>query len=309
MASLAQSTSTIIESGCKHIIPVRVSMETMLQFVDEDRHTRMRGEIFQKDKYKYCANKDDLLLCVDGHLLPQLKNTPITGKQAYPPVVSNLGDIPDAVKKFLCHVYSGDEDSLNLLLGVSGDATKTVETFYDDFVDKKSLSFDDFLAKIRNLPLLRFMGFSCGMGHVHPNNGDTVVSSYVGGMTTVRNGAFPVKAGDLVMWYFDFEYDYFDKDGSRVQSELDDEELDDFQENPRYKNMRAQNGWLQKPGVPVSASTPSLRGAKHNIFLPKPYKPDRTCNPMDTIRVFARALGNARPWDMMDLKICTIPVV
>jgi hypothetical protein len=43
-------------------------------------------------------------------------------------------------------------------------------------------------------------------------NGDTVFSVMIGGQITVTNGSFPMRPGQMVQWYFDFEDIQYDKD-------------------------------------------------------------------------------------------------
>ena len=54
---------------------------------------------------------------------------------------------------------------------------------------------------------LFFSGVSLTQAFAHPHTGDTALSTMIGGLKTIRNGRFPVYAGDRVMWYFEFEAD------------------------------------------------------------------------------------------------------
>lgn len=56
--SLAQATNTRLDSACKHIQQCRVSTDDMLRFVRED------AEELQRNKYRYCIHKDELVVGV-----------------------------------------------------------------------------------------------------------------------------------------------------------------------------------------------------------------------------------------------------
>lgn len=313
MASVAQITGTLIESGCKHIIPVRVSYDQMLAFSDGSS-----GDVFLRDKYKYCAHKDDLLMCVGTPLFSD-KHPGIAGKQAYPPVVSNLGDLDPKYKALicLCNAIPAGE-TMDAWVVATKTAFNSLATEYSKTINKVDWTNDKSAHK---LPDLRFMGFSCGLGYVHPSNGDTVVSSYIGGMITVRNGAFPIKTGDRVMFYHDFEAGFFDKDGRRialtdntgrnaVALSYTPSDVDKSVGEDRRNAQWRSNGWLGHEGaatnaVPNADSVNSKHGGKQNVSFVKPYIETSVLYPRDALRVFGIALGNARPWDQCDIKVST----
>jgi hypothetical protein len=54
--SLAQATNTRLDSACKHIQQCRVSTDDMMRFVRED------AEEIQRNKYRYCIHKDELVV-------------------------------------------------------------------------------------------------------------------------------------------------------------------------------------------------------------------------------------------------------
>ena len=56
--SLAQATNTRLDSACKHIQQCRVSTDDMTRFVIED------NEELQRNKYRYCIHKDELVVGV-----------------------------------------------------------------------------------------------------------------------------------------------------------------------------------------------------------------------------------------------------
>ena len=52
---------------------------------------------------------------------------------------------------------------------------------------------------------LYFGGIVMSDAEAHPMNGDTAVTLFIGGQITLRNGAYPMRAGDVVQWYLDDE--------------------------------------------------------------------------------------------------------
>jgi hypothetical protein len=53
--SLAQATNTRLDSACKHIQQCRVSTDDMIRFVGGN------VEELQREKYRYCVHKDELV--------------------------------------------------------------------------------------------------------------------------------------------------------------------------------------------------------------------------------------------------------
>lgn len=304
MASVAQITGSIISSGCNHIIPVRVSYDTMVNLCC-DRDRGESGDKFLRDKHKFSAHKDDLLLSCSGHMFPGGEGY-FKSKQAYPPVISNLADSPPDLRRLIIDFYRrpvGDYDVNEYDeedRESGGDSAKRLET-YKNF-----------------LPEFRFMGFSCGQAFVHPSSGDTVVSSYIGGMTTVRNGHFPLKTGDLVMWYWDFECEQFDEYGHRIHEGAEDGVATGAHcfsgeggvDAKRRKMAHERgNGNIAEHGrmMPYKSDKGGI-GFKNNIPMVKPYFHDifgQQGVDRDRSRVFGRCMANARPFDMVDLQVCS----
>jgi hypothetical protein len=302
MASVATMTGTLIDSGCKHIIPVRVSMDTHLALMkDPDQNTLLR------EKMSYCAHKSDLLLCVNKPLFSG--NTGASKKgTAYPNVIATLGDAPPKVLELIAAFYhycdghgiQQDNGSFN---AVAFDTLCNTEGVYRHGTNEaeRNTRQKDFAA-FQKMPYFSFMGFSLGLGYAHPTSGDTVVSSMIGGMISVRNGHFPVCTGDQIMWYFECEVPYFDGEGRR-KDDMNNWKLQPDEEL-RRKTHRRQNGNFEAGELPAQSG-------KKNIAYPKPYLPVRRGTGgflpggLDKMRVFAKAVANARPFDMVDLQICT----
>lgn len=275
MASVAQMSGTEVDSPCKHMIPVRTSMDTLKKCAKEQNDI---DNILLREKMKYCVHKKELLLCTNQALFEQSGEVFMNG--AYPNVISTLGDISEDVQQFLKQLYAepynsttewGGRNMLNRLISIA--RTK----------EEKS--------KIQKLPNFSFMGFSMGLAYAHPSSGDTVVTSMIGGLLTVQNGAFQVCTGDLLMWYFDFEHDMFDERGKRLPNRRNQDLPDDAKRRKVHFEKELGN-------------YPNNTTGKKNFFLVKP-----TCindimqYPGDLCRVFGKALSNARPYDKVDLVI------
>jgi hypothetical protein len=288
MASIATMTGTLVDSGCKHIIPVRVSMDTLLSLSSEtDQNTLLR------DKMRFCVHKNDLLLCVNKPLFQEGVGA-LAKHAAYPHVLSTLGDASWDLKDIIADFYHAP----HRYMGASGRFELTAhgfDTLHPNLPDGAKQKLKRLAAHI---PRFTFMGFSLGLGYAHPNSGDNVVSSMIGGMITVQNGHFDVCTGDHVMWYFEFEADYFDRDGRRKadpQVTRMDPSAQDRQRMHQRENGNITQGHDKHKG-------------KGCIAYPKPFLAplyDQHLGSLDRTRVFAKAVSNARAFDKLDLLICT----
>lgn len=294
MASVATMTGTLVDSGCKHIIPVRVSMDTLLQLASEpDQNTLLR------DKMRFCAHKSDLLLCVNKPLFQEGVGA-LAKHAAYPHVLSTLGDIRDELKNVIARFYHEpaqfrDPGTGRFMLSAGNGFNSACHALSPQDKDKvRRLA--------GHIPRFTFMGFSLGLGYAHPNSGDNVVSSLIGGMITVQNGHFEVCTGDHIMWYFEFEEPYFDRDGRRkavAGSQALDQSARDRQRMHERENGNIRQGRESHVG-------------KKCIAYPKPFLHTRPTaahleelGSLDRTRVFAKAVSNARAFDKLDLLICT----
>jgi hypothetical protein len=217
--SLGNMTGTNLNSACKHIQQCKVSLDHFLFWANETD--------LEKDKMRYCAHKDEMTVGIGRPWdSSSVKHPP----SAYPPVVTNLGDImksdehylvPRMMLIFLYHtardVVHRQEIINNIKNQDGGFRTKGDnlslskhyfrkeggETFYDT---SKYLSrmFDYYPVGMCNT-----------IAYASPRTGDTVGSFMIGGLRTVMNGDWEVHAGDLLQWYWTFERDCFRKDGTR----------------------------------------------------------------------------------------------
>lgn len=307
MASVAQMTGTLIDSGCKHILPVRVSMDTMMCMAKEPDQNS-----FLREKFRFCAHKNDLLLCVNKALCAAGRGR-LTKTAAYPNIISTLGDVAPHVRLAIAlyyhdptkyHPAGAVQADVQALFNAVAVNTKTAGFPGIEMPGRTTPEFsaweDRVKRHITGIPNFTFMGFSLGLGYAHPSSGDTVVSSMIGGMISVQNGAFDLCTGDYVMWYWEFERPFFDKDGWRIDNADESELLLTRDERERQTMHLRQNGEIHIGN--------EHHEGKKNIAYPKPFvhrwdKPE--LGALDRLRVFGKCVSNARAFDVVDLMVCT----
>ena len=197
---IAAATSTRLDSAAKHIMACKVDSDLMMDFVSKNINgpSDKRREM-HINKHKYCVFKNDLVLCTNKPLFPSDNNKSGHRQNAYPAVVSTLGDVELCCKKFLAMYYS--YHSATAQMNFHMEASQKTDQLRDNFQDKNGL--------ILNLPYFSAQGYALGTAWASDQTGDTVSSVLVGGMQTVMNGAFPCCAGEVLQWYFEFEEDMY----------------------------------------------------------------------------------------------------
>ncbi len=183
------------------------------------------------------------------------------------------------------------------------------------------------------------VGICNTIAYANPRSGDTVGSVMIGGLRTVMNGHWEVHAGDLVQWYWTFEQDCFDANGKRKGYRTYDEDggvtSDMFGMSP-YEDIedKVAGGGASalaapdgrggptgnKPKAPTAADRrrdfhdrqygikpQSLTASdkSKSVARIKTYVKDKLCPRVyDTMRIFGRAIGTARPGELLDIQIC-----
>lgn len=325
MPSLAQSTSTLLDSACKHIQQCRVSQDHMMKFLkvkDPDELIR--------NKYRYCVHKDELVLGV-GRSWAKDNSDKKFQNNAYPRVVSNLGGMADPngeedsdeVKliKVMYHNASSIPERNKILqqmqdgLGADFDFDGIDGSRYLGGVDAAT-SRMYISACVPRLHDFVTVGYANTLGWAHAHSGDTMTSVMIGGLRTVMNGDFEVFTGDLIQWYWPFERACFLKNGRRKAR------------NKRAVPAAAGGGYfpnLQTDPAKIPAGTVvdwsldkdsrqrqmffdqqygDRKGQGKTVALIKPYKrDDDEPRIYDWYRVFAVALCSARPREKVDIRI------
>lgn len=324
---LAAATGTRVDSSSKHTLACKVSEPLMMCWCDDQKNAR---NTLHNQKDKYCVFKNDLVLNVTGALNEGA--TIVNSVKAYPSVVSNLGDMTEFTKSIILRMYHH---------------SKTGKDFFD-FKDYLKYQLNDpdrirqssngggnedwqrVAREVKDLPFFQAQGYALGVAYASNLSGDTVGTVLIGGMQTVMNGAFEMRAGEMVQWYFDFEADMFNTthhEDKRSRKTLRAGVRKDLQTTGILKTgITSQNDVQQVQNINPSKMTAqetdrktfNERGLgddgafpknykKHNIAYPKPYKllSDGTEHYGDKIRVFAKCINGGRKFEMVDIMMMT----
>lgn len=301
-ANVASATGTRTDSAAKHQIPVRVSFEHMLSWTGNDQVT------LQKEKMAFCMHKDDMVIGISRPYRKNEHSKTSMRNKAYPSIVTTLGRM--------------DLHSRNYLIALLHNPVFPQDR--DRFVKKLEYDIDhwhpNMLSKtkkqIQEMPQFFFCGVSVGMAFAHPNSGDNVASSMIGGLITVTNGAFPIDIGDTVQWYWDCERQCFDEDGFRRDEMGDIDKLtsDGVSEWLNRSSVSDSSGSSKRRKIfdrgngifaGTSSETNIVFNGKANVAFPKSYRPDTryVFRVGDTDRTFGKAMQTARPYEQFDILI------
>jgi hypothetical protein len=199
VVSLGSSTHTRVDSAAKHIRQCKIHERLMQIWLNKTQgHEEMH-----RQKNKYATMKDDLVLNVNESLHPGF-----AASDAYPSVMSNFTSLND--------------DSKNVLRKWYAKSTPVAFFGFQDFIQNKKteqLEISDTSNQPFTLPFFRAQGYALGRAEGCMRSGDTVFSVLIGGQMTVTNGHFPMRPGQMVHWYFEFEKSMFDKDGRRTDDQ------------------------------------------------------------------------------------------
>jgi hypothetical protein len=180
------------------------------------------------------------------------------------------------------------------------------------------------------------VGICNTLAYANPRSGDTVGSVMIGGLRTVLNGDWEVHAGDLVQWYWTFEKGCFRADGTRnsfmkfdgdnnisenhtgmspfddLGDEITDHESDSERAEKRRKTLaelpvkqEAEKRRIfndRQYGIQADSLTPSDKSK--SVARIKTYHKDARCPRIyDALRIIGRAIGTARPGELLDIQI------
>ena len=297
--NVASATGTRLDSAAKHQIAVRASYEHLLSWVGYEQ------VVLQKEKNAFSIAKDDLTIGVSR---PMRKNESSRGNhrnKAYPSVVTTLARMEPPAKNYLVALFHNP--------------TNFQER--DDFikrVERRPEVWDPVMSEIAKkqiaeMPEFYFVGVSVGFAHPHPLSGDNTCTTMLGGMRTIMNGAFEVDAGDMIQWYWEAETNCFDADGRRFDpiADLRSQGVGTFlqghgasmtRDSKRRKIFNERSN-----GVFTNAQADGtvVYNGKREVAFPKSLRPGRDGRERigDRVRVFARAVSGARPYEFMDVLI------
>ena len=260
LASLGSATHTRVDSAAKHIRQCRVHERLMMVWFGDEG-----PEAMHRQKNKYATVKDDLVLNVNESLGKSCKPT-----EAYPSVMSNFTSMESTTKDAIKELYS----------------KKTPVEFFKEqsaiYTGKSSNMSSKTNNQLQTLPVFRAQGYALGRAEANMRSGDTVFSVLIGGQMTVTNGHFPMRPGQMVQWYFDFEDKNFTSDGRRGQSS---------------HTLRAGD----KRALEEINAESTCRA------LPKPYvvSTDGTEHYGDKIRIFAKCICGGPAFHKVDIMLMT----
>jgi hypothetical protein len=286
--SLGSMTGTVVDSAAKHIRQCKVNTDIMAVWATCDQHA------MHQNKYKYITHKDDLVLNVTQKIGRALSNK----LDVYPSVVSTFGDMDRNTQCAMMWLYDSSTpieflDKVQLI--ASSNSVPAIQKWSKNkgWVDGDNVQLVKTLAR---MPYLQAQGYAQTVGYATPISGDTVLSVLIGGLVTVRNGHFPMRCGQAVQWYFNFEKDAFSGQHASTGS-------NEWDIGSRLEHYEGEGGDL-------TDRRGKLEGhSQRKLFaLPKPYVISSKTGVEfygDKIRVFARCIGGGGPHEMVDLQLMT----
>ena len=174
MPGLASATGTRFDSAAKHNMACKVDGSLIRTWMNDkiDKEAELN-----RNKYKYAMQKDELVMNVGIKMSPQNAVTRPLPK-AYPSVITTLADLDDKTRLALMAIY----------------ASPTAGDFFQRIVSA-STDLETGTKKIRDMPLFQAQGYALGTAYASAVSGDTVATVMVGGIVTVLNGAYTMRAG------------------------------------------------------------------------------------------------------------------
>lgn len=325
---LAAATGTRVDSAAKHTMACKVNSDLLSCWCEEQNDARNH---LHRQKMKYCMHKNELALNC-GQPLNDISVILSGPARAYPSVTTNLGDMTETSKNILLWLYHTSDTGARFLHNKDQirDICRKPHSSLVTAI-RMGMSYDTQRVhrELKDMPYFMPQGYALGMAFASALSGDTVGTVLVGGMVTVMNGAFEMRAGQMVMWYFDFEDAMFYKSsteasqqhsypiGCRTKEKLPLSLAVSNDEINRVKNKTSTGITAQEKsrkeyhdrelGALDAFPLGGQSARKHNIFLPKPYVLDSEGNEhyADKIRVFAKCISGARPFEMVDLMLMT----
>lgn len=302
--SLGTMTGTVVDSAAKHIRQCKVNTDLMGVW------SSCNPQELHQNRYKYITHKDDLVLNVTQKIGRALSNK----VDVYPSVVSTFADIDTNAQCAMMWLYDSDrpQSFLAKVAALGGNdtpardrATAQIDTWaahhisstaFNIVAPEKKSKFDSFIAR---LPYLQAQGYAQTIGYASAVSGDTVLSVLIGGIVTVRNGHFPMRCGQAVQWYFNFEKDLF---SSQHNAAIGAGEWD--------IGSRLAAVVPGAEPLPLTDRRGKMEGHPlRTLFaLPKPYVISSTTGNEhygDKIRIFARCIGGGGAHEMVDLQLMT----
>ena len=298
MPSIAATTGTRIESACKHQVACKIDYEHMLSWAGYDQIR------LERDFTKYSMDQDDMVVGISRPLRENEPNRVNMRNKAYPSVVVTVAEMERAAVNYLIALYHNART-----MRERDTFIRDVELTVDHFVTS-AVNPDHAKKQIQEMPEFYAVGVSVGHAFAHPNSGDNVATCMIGGLKTVLNGAFEVRTGDLIQWYWEEERPCFKPSGHRhgaiitpSNGVLTSDDVDKFLDT---RNFELQDDELTRRKFydRHNGNFGPVRTGKTRVLFPKPFRYDDDNERIyDRMRVFARALSCARPFEHVDIMI------
>jgi hypothetical protein len=282
--SIGNMTNTLIETGARHMQQCRTNYDVLVALAEGE------DNLLQNDD-KWCMAKDELVVSCGRNIIPGC--TILSQKNAYPSVVTTLGDMTESQQNILAAYYhfvgtDGFHD-LSHKIAKNTDASKK---------NSKEFAYRNFVP----------VGYSVGRACAHAYKGDTIASVQIGGLRTVLNGAFEVQTGDLMQMYIpSAESKMFLSNGGRRKATSVDDIIRFSTESSKTQldctGKQRRDFYSRGLGTTSDGNT----RVKTGMFSVKPYVESQNEEGYqyqgDKLRVFARALSCARPYEPLDIMI------
>lgn len=314
---LAAATGTRVDSAAKHTLACKVHENLMMCWCENpDARNHLHNQ-----KMKYCMHKNDLVLNVTQPL--NEGSTLNSSARAYPAVVSNLGDMTSFSKHCLRVLHAHGARGKNYFAIKDTLRSMWMNKTVPNTINNKEQVYQE----LQDMPYFVAQGYALGIAYASNLSGDTVGTVLIGGMMTVMNGHFEMRAGQPVQWYFEFEAGDFYHRPVEVNKRIVDGGVrkEQTDQNKNFQTALTNMSDTDNKNEPLIASDEELRRKrfyerelgdaaafpenfkKHNVFYPKPYKlrADGSDHYADKIRVFAKCITGGRPWEMVDIMLMT----
>jgi hypothetical protein len=285
-SSIGNMTNTLIDTGSRHMQQCRTNYDVLAACAGSE------NELINNDD-KWCMAKDELVVSCNKHIIPGAAIT--ATKYAYPSVVTTMGALGDNANVTLAGHYHFMGTGLDMR-----DAMK------DSLTKSETQEAINITQQLRNfIPV----GYSVGRACAHGYKGDTIASVQIGGLRTVMNGAFEVQTGDLIQMYIpQSEQNLFNnsagrkhfKDVAAVMVAVTTKGI----ARKQSKEDQRRNYYSRGLGMVPNGGSDRV---KTGMFSIKPYTESHNENQIvyygDKIRIFARAVSSARPYEPVDIMI------
>lgn len=293
--SLGTITGTVVDSAAKHIRQCKVHSDIMAVWADCSQHE------MHQNRMKYITHKDDLVLNVTQKIGRSLCNK----MDAYPCCISNFADIDRNTQSAMMWLYdsAAPRDFLEKVKMIGKNMTDAIPDI-SNWAYSRGVQFDQANTKrlekcLSKLPYMQAQGYAQTAGYATALSGDTVLSVLIGGIVTVRNGHFPMRCGQTVQWYFNFEKDAFCHQHMSMG-------FSDWDIGARVDENAPPNA----DDVPLTDRRGKMEGHPSRVLfaLPKPYVINSAnCVEFygDKIRIFAKCIGGGGAHEMVDLQLMT----